>query len=131
LLVDFVVLDRFQDRFYGGTSLSEWVHVTSPSFMLVGIGLVIFGIAAIRAKALPVWAVKWLVVSSLAVFLIPTGLILFASGEQRYSLLYGSGVFLVIMLAFGGAWAILGYALLRGRTRDPNQQHYPSPQSIS
>ena len=117
--------------FYGGTPLTEWVHATSTSFMLVGVGLALFGIATIRAKALPVWTVMSLVVSSLAVFLIPTGLALFVSGEQRYSLLYDSGMFLVIMLAFGAGWAILGYALLRGRTRDHNQERYPSPLTIS
>jgi hypothetical protein len=117
--------------FYGGTPLSEWVETTLPSFMLACIGLALFGIASIRARALPVWAVMSLVVSSLAVFLIPTGLVLFVSGEQRYSLLYGSGMFLVIMLAFGAGWAILGYALLSGRTRDHNQERYPSPLSVS
>ena len=98
--------------------------------MLVCIGLALFGIASIRAKALPVWTVMSLVVSSLAVFLIPTGLALFVSGEQRYSLLYDSGMFLVIMLAFGASWAILGCALLRGRVHDHNQQPYPFPRSL-
>jgi hypothetical protein len=119
------------NRFYGGTPLSEWVETTLPSFMLVGIGLALFGLAAIRAKALPIWTAMWLVVSSLAVFLIPMGLILIASGGQSYSLLYESGILLWVLLAFGAGWAILGYTLLRSRTSDHNQEHYPSPQPIS
>jgi hypothetical protein len=123
----FVILNRFS----GGFLLDTWFETVLPSFMLVGIGLALFGLAAIRARALPIWTALWLVVSSLAVLLIPMGLTLLASGGQSYSLLYESGILLLTLLAFGAGWAILGYALLRGRTRDPNQQHYPSPQSIS
>lgn len=99
---------------YSG-SLFDWDRVASSELMIMGLGLALFGIAAIRAKAWTAWVLVGFVLTSLAIFLVPIGLRFFISGYEMYDLLYGGGVFVGVMLLFGAAWATLGYALLRSR----------------
>jgi hypothetical protein len=106
---------------YAG-ELFDWVRETSSGITLATIGMALFGIAAARTRALPVWLAIWFVVAPLPFFVVPMGLSWFVSGYDYYGydyyvILYGTGVFTGLMLLFGAVWAAAGYHLLRSRTR--------------
>lgn len=100
------------DYIYSG-SLFHWDRVAD--LFLMGFGLALFSIAAIKAKAWPTWVLVAFVLTSLAIFLVPIGLRFFISGYEMYDFLFGGGVFVGVMLLFGASWVTLGYALLRSR----------------
>ncbi|MEP6775216.1 MAG: hypothetical protein ABJA50_06420, partial [Chloroflexota bacterium] len=104
------------DYLYSGP-LFDWRSATFPPVLLLCVGLALFGLATIQAEALPTWVITWLVITSLAIFVVPIGFsILFAND---YDLLYPGGVFAGTMLLFGVGWVIICAAFLRGRARPP------------
>jgi MFS family permease len=107
----------------------EWQYRTSSVSVLIGIGLALFGIATIQARVLPTWVATWFVFASLASFLVPTAFGIFFTNDNE--LLYSGGVFAGTMLLFGAGWAMVGNALLRGRTREHSQGPYQSQRSLS
>jgi hypothetical protein len=109
-LIDFV--------YYG--PIVDWDEATSGGLVLAGAGMVLSGIAGVRARALPVWSAVWFVGAPSVSFLVHVGFALSvnpsADAFSQGRLLYGSGVFVGLMLLFGIAWAVAGYQLLRSRT---------------
>jgi hypothetical protein len=97
---------------YGGL-LFDWVLATDSGLTLAAIGLVVFGIAAVRSRVLPAWLAVSFIAIPPAIFVVPIGLRLFQSGYDFYAMLYGGGVFVGLMLLFGAMWAAAGYHLLR------------------
>ena len=95
----------------------DWQRATSSVNILIGIGLALFGIASIQARALPTWVAAWFVFASLASFVVPKAFGIFFTND--YEILYPLGVFAGTMLLFGTGWAMVGAALLRGRDHPP------------
>ena len=96
-----------------GTVIQAWINILRGGYLallgsfVLGLGLVLFGIATIRAKVLPGWlrAVPLLlgVVSPTQYFFIGLG-----------SLIFGELPGLVLWGLFGLGWVLLGYALWSG-----------------
>lgn len=93
-----------------GTAVQAWINLLRGGYLallgsfVLGLGLMLFGIATIRAKVLPGW-------------LRAAPLLLGILSPMQYifigiaSLIFGDGPGLVLWVLFGLGWASLGHAL--------------------
>jgi hypothetical protein len=97
--------------------IADWDKATFTGFVLAGAGMVLCGIAGIRARSsLTLWAVSF-IAAPLIYFVVRLGLVFLLGPYERYTVLQDGGVFVHLMLLFGVAWAVAGYHLLRSEGR--------------
>lgn len=100
-----------------------WYYAMMPGFLLLSTGLVLYGIAAIKARILPTGGTLLLIISSVAVHVFPLAVNMLFPYEEAQRI-YEGGVFTLLLVLFGMGWMWLGYVLwsttpyMRSRSED-------------
>jgi hypothetical protein len=89
--------------------IAWWYNAASSGQAVISPGLVLLGITAIRANALPGWEVSMLMVTAPAIYILPilTRVVSFAG----LTLLVEYGLLPGLLALFGVSWVLLGYSL--------------------
>lgn len=99
--------------------IAWWYNTASSGLAVISLGLVLLGIAAIRANALPGWNVLLLMIAALAIYIVPV--LSRAVSFAGDTLLFEYGLFAGLLVLFGVSWMLLGYSLWRVGPEVPAQ----------
>ncbi len=106
----FILLPLHTNILWPTTEVSSWYYAMMPGFLVLSAGLILYGVAAIKARILPKVGTLLLIISSMAVHVFPLAVdMLFPYDEAQR--IYEGGVFTLLLVLFGMGWMWLGYVL--------------------